>query len=77
MKGSLEEIERRGGEAWLSSLLKRPYCEARTELQQLPGVGAKVSRYVHHTECQLWFCSILGSRLCVSDGPGSLAGSTS
>lgn len=52
MKESLEEVERRGGEAWLSSLQKRPFHKARMELQQLPGVGAKVShRIMQNASC--------------------------
>jgi N-glycosylase/DNA lyase len=43
VKESVEEVGRRGGEAWLSLLRKLPYCEAWAKLCQLPGVGAKVS----------------------------------
>jgi N-glycosylase/DNA lyase len=43
VKESVEEVGRRGGEAWLSLLRKLPYCEAWAKLCQLPGVGAKVA----------------------------------
>ena len=41
--GSVREVVRRGGEGWLQDLQRRPYLTAWGELQQLPGVGAKVS----------------------------------
>ena len=44
------EVKRRGGEVWLDSLRQQPYHSAWTELQELPGVGAKVS-----TECFFWY----------------------
>ena len=44
------EVKRRGGEVWLDSLRQQPYPSAWTELQELPGVGAKVS-----TECFFWY----------------------
>ena len=44
VKETVEEVGRRGGEAWLSSLQQRSHHEAWVELQQLPGVGAKVSK---------------------------------
>ena len=43
VKESVEEVGKRGGEAWLLSLEKQPYHQAWAELCQLPGVGAKVS----------------------------------
>lgn len=36
-------VEERGGVGWLHALRDRPYSEAWTELQTLPGVGAKVA----------------------------------
>ena len=42
VKGSIEEVGRRGGRVWLSSLRQLSYEEAWTQLQQLSGVGAKV-----------------------------------
>lgn len=44
--GSVREVVRRGGEEWLRGLQQRPYPEAWEELQQLPGVGAKVSHHL-------------------------------
>lgn len=39
----MEEVGRRGGEEWLLSLRQQPYEDAKTQLQQLSGVGSKVS----------------------------------
>ena len=45
MKESVEEVGKRGGDKWLSLLRQQSYEEAWLQLQQLVGVGAKVSEF--------------------------------